>query len=242
MSADPHVIELLPAYALGSLDEEERRLVFDHLSGCPTCTAELSAYQVLTDQLALAAPEARPSPHLKRRLLARLPVPPPNRANQTSLSWRRYLPNFTRRPALVWGIASFLLILVLLASNLFLWQRVTRLEALRSDGMRAIPLSNTGLVPGAAGFVIIGADGQNGAFVVDALPTLEPDRQYQLWLIQNEQRTSGAVFSVDEYGYGGGRIRAPRNLFEYSGCDISIEPAGGSSVLTGERVLGGPLK
>jgi anti-sigma-K factor RskA len=242
MSADPHVLELLPAYALGSLDEEERWLVFDHLSGCSTCTAELSAYQALTAQLALAAPEARPSPDLKRRLLARLPAPPPTHANQTQLSWRRYRPYFTRRPGLVWGVVSFLLILLLVASNLSLWQRVTRLEALRSDGMRAIPLNNTGLAPGAAGFVIIGADGQNGAFVVDALPTLEPDRQYQLWLTQNEERTSGAVFSVDEYGYGGGRIRAPQNLFEYSGCDISIEPAGGSPTLTGERVLGGSLK
>lgn len=242
MSADLHVFELLPAYALGSLDEEERRLVFNHLSGCSTCAAELNAYQALTAQLVLAAPEARPSPDLKRRLLARLPAPPPPRASQTWFSWRRYLPNFAQRPDRVWRVASSLLILILVASNLFLWQRVTRLETLRSGGMRAIPLSNTGLVPGAAGFVIIGADGQNGAFVVDALPTLEPDRQYQLWLIQNEQRTSGAVFSVDEFGYGGGRIRAPQNLFEYSGCDISIEPTGGSPALTGEKVLAGDLK
>jgi anti-sigma-K factor RskA len=130
----------------------------------------------------------------------------------------------------------------LAASNLLLWQRLTQLEVItRSGGMRAIPLTSTGFVPGAAGFVIIGADGQNGAFVVDALPTLEPDYQYQLWLLQNEQRTSGAVFSVDENGYGGGRIRAPKNLFEYSGCDVSVEPAGGSSQPTGEKVLAGAL-
>lgn len=242
MSTDPHILELLPAYALGSLDEEERRLVADHLPGCSSCMAELVAYQTLIDQLALTAPNAWPSPDLKRRLMARLPASPPTRSKSGQFFWRRYLSEFTRRPALAWGVASFLLILVLLASNLFLWQRVTRLEALRSGGMRAIPLNNTGLVPGAAGFVIIGADGKNGAFVVDALPTLEPNQQYQLWLIQNEQRTSGAVFSVDEFGYGGGRIRAPHNLFEYSGCDISVEPSGGSSAPTGERVLGGPLK
>lgn len=239
-----HVLELLPAYALGSLDEAEHHLVSEHLLRCPVCTAELAAYQALTDQLALAAPEVQPSPQLKRRLLARLPASPspPLRPKQRRLSWWRSLPDVARRPILAWGIASSLLILVLLASNLVLWQRVTRLEALRSGGMRAIPLINTGVVPGAAGFVLIGADGENGAFVVDALPTLEPDHQYQLWLLQNGQRTSGAVFSVDEFGYGGGRIRAPQNLFEYSGCDISIEPAGGSSAPTGEHVLGGPLK
>lgn len=240
MSADTHVLELLPAYALGSLDDPERRLVSDHLASCSACTAELAGYQTLTAQLALAAPDARPSPDLKRRLLARLPASPPAQPQPTRLSWWRSLPHFAQRPALAWGVASSLLILVLLASNLFLWQRVTRLETLRSGGMRAIPL--TGMVPGAAGFVLIGADGQNGAFVVDALPTLEPDRQYQLWLLQNGQRTSGAVFSVDEFGYGGGRIRAPKNLFEYSGCDVSIEPAGGSSAPTGDQVLAGPLK
>jgi anti-sigma factor RsiW len=242
MSADTHVLELLPAYALGSLDEAERRLVSEHLAGCPACMAELAAYQTVAAQLALAVPDAQPSPDLKRRLMARLPAPQPAPPKQPRLSWWRSLPNFVYRPAWTWGVASSLLILVLLGSNLFLWQRVTRLEALRSGGMRAVPLTGTGVVPGAAGFVLIGADGENGAFVVDALPTLEPNHQYQLWLLKNGQRTSGAVFSVDEFGYGGGRIRAPQNLFEYSGCDISIEPKGGSTAPTGEQVLAGPLK
>jgi anti-sigma-K factor RskA len=242
MSTNTHVFELLPAYALGSLDEDEHLLVVEHLSTCPVCVAQLSAYQALAGELALAAPQASPSPALKRRLMARLPSAPAPRPGRTWLAPWQQLPIFARRAALAWGIVSFLLILGLAASNLLLWQRLTQLEVItRSGGMRAIPLTGTGLVPGAAGFVIIGADGQNGAFVVDALPTLEPDYQYQLWLHQNEQRTSGAVFSVDENGYGGGRIRAPENLFEYSGCDVSVEPAGGSSEPTGEKVLAGAL-
>jgi anti-sigma-K factor RskA len=240
MATNPHVLEFLPAYTVGSLDEDERLLVSEHLAVCSVCAVELLAYQTLTDQLALAAPDATPSPDLKRRLMARLPAPPAQRFSQ---SWWRNWPNLLRRPALAWGVASFLLILVLVASNLLLWQRVNQLEAAgRSGGMWAIPLIGTSLVPGAAGFVIIGADGQNGAFVVDALPPLDEERQYQLWLIQNGQRSSGAVFSVDEHGYGGGRIRAARNLFEYSGCDVSIEPKGGSSSPTGDKVLAGNLK
>jgi anti-sigma-K factor RskA len=156
--------------------------------------------------------------------------------------WQRLWTKFGPKLAPAWGIASFLLILILVASNLLLWHRVTQLDsALHSSGMRAIPLVSTGLVSNAAGFVIIGADGKNGAFVVDALPPLEADQQYQLWLIHHEEINSGAVFSVDENGYGGGRIRAPRNLLEYSGCDISIEPAGGSAWPTGYKVLAGAL-
>lgn len=240
MAADNHFFEYLPAYALGSLDPAEQLAVSEHLQNCPACTAELAVYQAVTADLALAAPDALPSGDLKRRLLARVqkqPVLPPD---QSQSPWWQRWPNFSQRVVLAWGVASFLLILVLMASNFFLWQRLSRLETTgHSGGMRAIPL--TGLASGAAGFVLIGADGQNGAFVVDALPTLEPNHQYQLWLLQNNNRTSGAVFSVDEYGYGGGRIRAPKNLFEYSGCDVSIEPKGGSSEPTGEKVLAGTL-
>lgn len=241
MAADNHFFEYLPTYALGSLDPAEQIEVSEHLRNCPACTAELAFYQAVTADLALAAPDALPSADLKRRLLARVQKQPSHIPSQAQVPWWQRWPNFSQRVVLAWGVASFLLILVLLASNFFLWQRLTRLETVaHSGGMRAIPL--IGLAPGAAGFVLIGADGQNGAFVVDALPTLEPDYQYQLWLLQNENRTSGAVFSVDEYGYGGGRIRAPKNLFEYSGCDVSVEPVGGSSEPTGEKVLAGTLK
>lgn len=241
MTADDHFFELLPAYALGSLDPAEQIALSEHLRNCPVCTAELAVYQTITADLALAAPDALPSTGLKRRLLARVQKQPSSPPSQAPAPWWQHWPNFSQRVVLAWGVASLLLILVLIASNFLLWQRLTRLESVaHSGGMRAIPL--IGLAPGAAGFVLIGADGENGAFVVDALPTLEPNYQYQLWLLQNEYRTSGAVFSVDEYGYGGGRIRAPKNLFEYSGCDVSVEPTGGSSEPTGEKVLAGNLK
>lgn len=243
MSADNHVLELLPAYILNSLDEDERLLITQHLSVCPVCAAELADYQALADQLALAAPDAAPSPDLKRRLLARLsPSPAVRPGNPRQSRWRQW-PKFARRIGPVWGAVSFLLVLILAASNLLLWQRVVQLEAIQSGGMRAIPLTGiNSQASNAAGFVIIGADGLNGAFVVDALPPLDEARQYQLWLTQSGQSTSGAVFSVDEYGYGGGRIRAPKNLFEYTGCDVSIEPAGGSQWPTGEKVLAAPLR
>jgi anti-sigma-K factor RskA len=242
MSADSHVFELLPAYVLGSLDEDEPLLVSEHLSVCPECAAELPAYQALADQLALAAPDALPSPDLKRRLLARLSSAPAILADHPRQPEWRPWPILARRIAPAWAVVSFLLILILAVSNFLLWQRVVQLEAIRSGGMRAIPLTSMGShAPDGAGFVIIGADGQNGAFVVDALPPLDTERQYQLWLIQSGQSTSGAVFSVDEYGYGGGRIRAPKNLFEYSGCNVSIEPVGGSEWPTGESVLAAPL-
>jgi anti-sigma-K factor RskA len=107
--------------------------------------------------------------------------------------------------------------------------------------MRAVPLSAPVAGSTATGFVLISADGEDGALVVDGLPPLEEGKQYQLWLIRDGQRTSGAVFSTDENSYGGTRIRVPLSLLEYSAVGITIEPEGGSPQPTGTQVLGGPL-
>jgi anti-sigma-K factor RskA len=74
--------------------------------------------------------------------------------------------------------------------------------------------------------------------VVDHLPPLDPAHQYQLWLIQDGQRTSGAVFSVNPEGYGSVWVSSPQPLANYSAFGVSIEPAGGSLAPTGARVLG----
>jgi anti-sigma-K factor RskA len=141
-----------------------------------------------------------------------------------------------------WGVVSLLMIVGLAVANVWLWGRVDRLEvATAPGGMRAVPLTATGAAPEASGFVIIGADGRNGALIVDRLPALGSDREYQLWLIRDGERTSGAVFDTDDSHYRGQRITAPVSLFEYAAVSITIEPAGGSPQPTGDEVLGGPL-
>jgi anti-sigma-K factor RskA len=153
-----------------------------------------------------------------------------------------------RRPLLerllpAWSLASLFLIVVLAGFSFFLWQRVDRLEfSTAPGGMRAVPLSATDAAPEATGFVLISTDGQDGALVVDGLPPISEDQEYQLWLIKDGQRTSGAVFSTDEHNYAGTRIRAPLSLLEYSAVGITVEPAGGSLNPTGQQVLTGLLR
>ena len=99
-------------------------------------------------------------------------------------------------------------------------------------------LAGSEVAPEASGIIYNSADGRNGTVIVDRLPQLGPDQQYQLWLIQHGQRTSGAVFSVDADGYRGLQIASPIPLQDYSAFGITIEPAGGSPSPTGQRVLG----
>ena len=76
---------------------------------------------------------------------------------------------------------------------------------------------------------------------VAGLPVLSPEQQYQLWLIVDGQRASGAIFSVNEDGWAKVSVDSERPLAEYGAFGITIEPTGGSPGPTGERVLGHEL-
>jgi anti-sigma-K factor RskA len=236
MEMQGHVFELLPAYALGSLDEDEKRIVKDHLGVCEICRAELGIYSKVVDDLPLAMIESAPPPELKTKITNQI-------KNDRSLAqegpkrpwWQRFSQTFT--PA--WGLVGLALILVLVISNLFLWQRVRSLENTTQTALTTVVLQGTEITPQAIGMLVISQDGEYGTLVVDALPVLDKNLQYQLWLIQDGQRTSGGVFSVNSEGYGFLRVSSPNPLSNYSAFGITIEPEGGSPGPTGEKVLGG---
>jgi anti-sigma-K factor RskA len=233
-----HVFDLLPAYAIGSLETDEARQVEEHLLNCSICRHESHTFQTVATHLCLAVPPVKPSPDLKKRLIARIHG---SKASQPVPAQSARRPRLDRKLA-IWGLTSFVLILILGVFGLSLWQRVNDVEfATSPGGMRAVPLNGTEEVPGATGFVLVSMDGRNGALVVDGLPPLDASHEYQLWLVQDEQRISGAIFSTDEQNYGGTRIRAPGSLLEYQAVEITTEPAGGSKHPTGAAVLKGSL-
>lgn len=237
------ILALIPAYALGSLDTEDTSMVNRHLPACEACQAELDAYTTVVDVLPLAAPDSQPSAALKGRLMARIKAAPAAapaaaaRAPETGPGWIQQMSqafqNLFTGPS--WRPAVLLIVLVLALGNIIQWQQA---NAPDPNSWRRVRLAGTEAAPDASGIIYISADGRNGTVIVDGLPHLGPEQQYQLWLIQDGQRTSGAVFSVDENGYRGTQIESPRPLQEYGTFGITIEPAGGSPSPTGQRVLG----
>jgi anti-sigma-K factor RskA len=241
MSNDMHVLDLLSAYALGSLDQEEAVQVAEHLATCPTCRAELASYQAVVDHLALAAPDAAPAPELKQRILGGIQTPHTEPASGPGLSWWQRIAGMFRRASPAWGFASLVLVLVLVLSNLWWWQRSNRDEPMVTPGgMQIIAMVGTEEAPDATGTLVISDDGEYGTLVVDGLPQLDQEYQYQLWLIRDGQRTSGGVFSVNLEGYGALWISSPEPLSSYPAFGITVEPAGGSPGPTGDKVLGSP--
>jgi anti-sigma-K factor RskA len=243
MSADQHVLDLLPAYALDCLDEDEAIYVSEHLATCPRCNSELKVYQEIADSLPLAAPMVHPPASVKRKLMERI------RSDSLGLKTQSLRPKsrnllsglFQRVPPGL-ALASLVIIIALISTNILLWNRVSRLNpASPQTAMSIISLQGTQNMPDATGLIVISQDGDHGTLVVDHLQPLSQTEQYQLWLIVNGNRTNGGVFSVDNAGYGSLWVNSPRPLKDYASFGVTIEPSGGSPSPTGEKVLGGDL-
>lgn len=252
---EQHIRDLLPAYALGILDEQEVSLIHSHLANCQQCRAELTDYQHVAELLPLASPQSDPDPELKELLMQRLaPKTAKKEQERTHTSELTVQPEAQlENPSLgtvirswlagpIWRPAALILIVVLLAGNIFLLtntgEEPTGPEERPSlPWRRPIIMSGTEVAPEAVGILYISLDGVNGTLVVDGLPVLETEQQYQLWLNKEDIRDSGAVFSVNEAGYRGIELKSPLPLEQYENFGITIEPEGGSQAPTGERVL-----
>jgi anti-sigma-K factor RskA len=239
MSDDLHLNGLLPAYALGSLDEEEQVQVAEHLATCASCRAELLSYEAVTGRLALAAPDVAPPTGLKEQVLGRVRAPRAAPMAEPRRSWWQRLADLFQQPAPVWGSVSLALFVLLIASNVW-WLARTRQEEpmVTPGGMQVVAMAGTDAAPAATGTLVISGDGEYGTLVVDGLPALDPDLQYQLWLIRDGQRASGGLFSVNPEGYGALWITSHEPLSSYTAFGITMEPAGGSPEPTGDKVLG----
>src|ERR687884_1330920 len=101
MSDDKHVLEFLPGYAIGSLDEAEAQLVAEHIAGCVICRQEWKAFQAIAEQFASLLPDVAPPPDLRQRLLDQVEhlekgpsvpsprvAPPAQRKPEARWSWR----------------------------------------------------------------------------------------------------------------------------------------------------------
>lgn len=113
MSTHDQFRELIEAYALGSLDSEDRALIDAHLaSGCAECANALEEARWLVSQLAHLAPPADPSDTLKGRLLQTV------RAEAARGPARQQAPRGATIPWWLWaGVAALLLFSIYSAWN-----------------------------------------------------------------------------------------------------------------------------
>jgi anti-sigma-K factor RskA len=89
--------ELSGGYALGILDEQERRAFEAHVSTCASCAAEIRDFTAVASALALDVPQVDPPASLRDRVLRAATRPGPQGAGGESIAERRAVPE-QRRP------------------------------------------------------------------------------------------------------------------------------------------------
>jgi anti-sigma-K factor RskA len=238
MNSEIHVLDLIPAYALDILDEEDEIRVSEHLVSCDSCRGELETYQLLVADLPLGVKQYAPPEGLKDKILSQAGSAKRISQQPEKQTWRgRFAKPFKTIPTWGWGAA--VVILLLGFSNLLLWNRLSGLDGSNAPTFITVQMAGTEAAPNATGMLVLSKNGEYGTLIVDGLPFVDESKEYQLWLIEDGQRTSGGLFSVSEEGYGYLEVSSQKPLIRYSEFGITAEPAGGSEGPTGEKVLGG---
>ncbi len=232
------LIDLIPAYALGALDPEERAEFEAFLATDAEAQKMLAEYQDITDSLILTTPARRAPAHLGDNLRARLAanrpssiVIPPAAMPKPSLHTRR-----TLTPTYMLGIAaSFVLVLAVLLLISRSGQSIPPSDPaalyqwiVAQTNAQHIPLSNT-LEPDTSGELVLTSDGEYGVLHVHQLPAIASDQTYQLWLIDPSGAQSGGLLHFDnpqENNFITVPLKKPAG--EYDAFGISVEPENGS--------------
>lgn len=197
------VEELLGAYVLEALSEEEHRAIDAHLATCPTCPKTESQLRAIVEVFPLTVPPLDPPPQVKERLLARiyteeaarqparaLPITPPASLAGRPRRWRNAL------------LAATLLVLFCLVGALFAWnialnQQVAQLSA-RAKPPMVFTLRGLGTNTAAHGQVLYYPSQNLTVLIIRDLPSLSGTQVYQGWLLRGQQPTSIGLFNVQQ--------------------------------------------
>jgi anti-sigma-K factor RskA len=234
--------ELLGAYALDAVDEDEVEAVREHLSDCPRCRDELAAHRLAAAALGPAGGEA--PPEIWDRIAGRLTdSPPPLRLVRRPAAHRARWASWAVRV----GAAAAAVAIA------FLGWDVSHLDAKLGRLQVAVSRSGIAQAASAAAFasgsrrvelrsstsnlravVVIRPDGQ--AFLVTAtLPPLRTGDTYQLWGLSGDRLISLGLL---------GRVPAP-SAFRVGAATralmITAEPSGGVSAPTTPVLVRGAL-
>lgn len=237
------IYELLPAYALGCLDDEDAALISNHLASCQKCHKRLLDHQRAVDLLAFGAPRANPPAALKKKLMdnihSTLEADKKVRRLPKRSHWETFWARLSLSPAL--ALASLILIISLFSGNLMQWHNTKSLHHEMAQELLILKIKGTDNAPEADGTFVIGSNRLQGVLVVSDLPVPDEGYQYQLWLLKDGKHTNGGVFSVSAGGYGRLKVSSPESLLGFQAFSVTVEPGGGSPAPTGHEILGGAL-
>jgi anti-sigma-K factor RskA len=253
MSAHEQFADDLSLYAMGALEDDERRALEEHLKQCSACRQELEKLRGDVALLALSASGPEPPSRSRERLMAaikkeprRIPLTPVTRK-----SWWR---------PVEWALAAAVVIVIFLLArqNGDLRQTVSALEATVSGQqqnlMRAQDLVASLASPDSEHFTLVANNTppqpqgkaiysrRSGTlvFLANNMPKLPPQKTYELWLIPSSGAPIAAgLFKPDVHG-SATVVEPPLPAgVEAKTFAITVEPEAGSSAPTSQPLMVG---
>ncbi len=230
MDAETH--ELIAAYALDALDEDDRARAKELLASSEEAREELRSLTEVAAAMATATVGPAPPRDLRGRILDAARAEP---QNVVSLEERR---RSRLVPAL--GVAVAVAACAALALGLWGASISSDLDDTRSalDRERAAaavlarPTSEASLT-GASGRLVVGQDGQ-AVLVVSDVPPVPEGKTYQLWVIDGGHPTPAGLFAS---GSGTLAIPVDGNVAKGSVVAVTVEDDGGVAAPTGKPVI-----
>lgn len=248
-----HPEDLLAAYALDLLDEEETIQVESHLGLCHQCHLAVDGMWTAAALLGQAVGGVLPPHSLQARVMNSLPhVPEPIRQPVLIKPDRdaRFWLSRTLVPL------AAVLILGLLGYNQFLlsarldslqmdsavltrWgqlaaqesQVIDRLNQVRaaSDWLAETESTDIILEPPSrsssrsGGILLVAHDGRRAMLMVSGMEELEPPSSYQVWLMRQGQRTWVGQLKVDRSGWGAVDLHPTETVFEFDKLQLTAD-------------------
>jgi len=256
-----HLEELFPFYALGALTPAERAEVEAYIAANPDARVRLEDMSRASSALSYNVDPIAPPPQLKQTLMSRVKTNLESR--RPSFDLIHFLASLWPKPLAplspAFAVLSLILLIAVGAWAFSLNAEVTRLRAETADlrreliaqrqiiaqiadpGAGVMDIAGTDRQPNAHGQFITQASGQTAVLVVNGLAPLERGKTYQFWLIRGGTPVSAGLFEVDEDGQAVLQVTADVSPGSFSAIGVSIEPAGGSSLPTGDIVMLGSI-
>lgn len=224
---------LVAAYVLGAVPQDEVGVVRSHILTCDECMTEADQHSAAMDSLALAV-EPMPVPAgFSERVMSKIAPVPEAEATAAPAARRSWVPDWLRArgPALAAGMAAVILLGVAGTGWIQARQDLARTEDVLSalvhgDG---IQLRGDG---GAAAELV--PRSQGAVMAVAGLPEAPGSHVYQLWYMDDGKPVSVGTFETRDSVVV---MEVAESFDGYEDAAITVEPSGGSRQPTSDPVI-----
>lgn len=240
------LLELIPAYALDALEDDERTMLEALLENDIEAQKLLADYEVISSILPLATPVHAAPSHLKSDLQERLAkrqkankiikAAPSSAKKSLSSQYRLFISSAAALIVMFLGIFAYIKQnpeATREPKGLILYN-----EILAQSNYQKYEVTPTG-AKNATGELVVSTDGSEAVLVIAQLPDLQEGQRYQLWLAREGNIESGGLYYWPT-GQGPYYVVVPLDqpFREYIRFGMSIEPEAGSPLVNAPSGVG----